>query len=402
VITIGADKLYIFNLSYRQADNFVLVVRGKLSKFLDTLVQRKEQYLTLNQQIQRVVRRIDREISGPLLEFSEQFFYGHREILCVYGESDPRAILKGSMEHGWSALGPGRGIPKLPFGRYPHFAWNSIQISEYGPYPKNVRAIGAPFLYLHRLVLDKLENAKDFNISNANRTLFFPMHGTEDSTPQYDQQIEEFRKLYDPTNSTVCLFWTEFSNPRVVNAYVNAGFAVTCAGFSGVSDRNGLGVSSRYHAGSTIGGRHLFLLNILSLLNSFGNVVLGGLTTAGLYAAHLGKAPKLLPNSLSVKVEFSHLHALAPLSEMDRVYPNYKYIADRVSTSVDQLDFSSDEFKRFAGQQLGLQDMINQASMSTLFDGAKLLIASSIPTNQLKNAIENFESHSVSVFGRRI
>lgn len=76
--------------------------------------------------VQRVLERIDRSLSGPLVEFSEQFLYGHREILISHAQLGNKAMVKGSVEHGW-ALDSGKGIPKSTGALTHKFNYNDIE-----------------------------------------------------------------------------------------------------------------------------------------------------------------------------------------------------------------------------------------------------------------------------------
>ena len=105
-------------------------------------------------QTQRVLKKIDRTLSGPLSEFSEQFLYGHREIICSYANLGDKAMIKGSVEHGW-AMDSGLGIPRIPFGRYLHLSWSRVRVERSRVTHPKTKAIGAPFIYAH----SKLESS---------------------------------------------------------------------------------------------------------------------------------------------------------------------------------------------------------------------------------------------------
>jgi len=317
--------------------------------------------------------------------------YGHREILCAYAETNPKYILKGSIEHGWSALGPGHGIPKFNGRRYPHYAWNSKQMAEYGPYESNVVAIGAPFTYLLKMVSDRLSNSQSRNESHSKRILFYSSHGTEVGNPLVDQQIELYSKFFNPARTTVSLYWTEFLNPRIRSMYLSKGFQITCAGFSGTSEKSGLGISNLMNAGSTIGGRHLFLINTLLLINSHSEIVMSGMGTAALYAGLLGKKVHLLPQPLGIVYEWSNRDSISPVTEVQRAKPYYEYIAANIGGEVDSLDFTGQKFQEFANDQLGTADMKSKMEIRNIFKSGNLEIGNSLPVDQLNKALEEFE-----------
>ena len=111
--------------------------------------------------------------SQLLDRFSVQFAYGHREILLNYAAIDQSAILTGILQHGMThnleildAI-----TPRLLNGRRsPFWVFNmndEKNLRENGN--KNVKAIGAPWIYLESSPLPETVKSKD-------KALIFPTH----------------------------------------------------------------------------------------------------------------------------------------------------------------------------------------------------------------------------------
>ncbi len=318
--------------------------------------------------IQRVLKRADRSLSGPIVEFSEQFLYGHREILINFADLNAKSMIKGSVEHGW-ALDSGRGIRKITGGRYLYLSWSQARISRSEITDKTTVAIGAPFIYAHKEVEVPLQNFQDKYGSQESRILFFPVHGNEFNQQNPESQIGLFRERYDPKEASVCLYWVEFINPTIYNLYKQAGFRVFCAGFSGQMEHTGLGYSARKLAGSPIGGRPKFILNIIAMMASHSRIVFGGLGTATFYAGFMRKNIELFPDYLTTTYldmdsEYGSSFE-ANLLEMRYV----KYVADFMGCPFDQIDYNSNRFGLLADLELGVDDMLSKEQLKKLLSG---------------------------------
>jgi len=336
----------------------------------------------------RAVKRLDRELSGPASNFSEQFLYGHREILIDYAGLDARLAIKGSIEHGWSPFGPSVGIPRFMGGRYLHLAWSSKVMKRIGiPFPQSVVAVGAPFLYLCERVVSHLQKS---TLRQRRKFLFLPPHGTEDDSPVVEKLIDEYSKKFDPRESTVQLFWTEFLKPQVRNAYLEVGFEVTTAGFSGVTANEGLGVAVRERAMSTIGGRNLFLLNVLRNLATHSIVVAGSFGTSTLYAGYLNKEVHLLTGWNSYQTVYHDDRDLLLGHRDISDEPFNRFVESQVvPRCFSQGGTSNDNLTTLAKEELGFDDMHSKSSLAKLLNRNSFYIQAKTPVEELKAQIES-------------
>lgn len=348
-------------------------------------------------QSRRILKKVDRTLSGPLVEFSEQFLYGHREALCVYAGLPPKSIIKGSLEHGWTSFPPGHGIPKFTGGRYLHLTWSSSRQSKTENHRKNVKSIGAPFLYAHALVKEQLELSASVNSNYSNRTIFFPGHGTEANTPDMLGQIKAVSNRVNPRDVTVCLFWTEFVDPGIRGLFKQHGFAITNIGYSGMSELAGIGMSSRVHAGSTMGARHLYLLNLITLLNAHKSVIVGDVGTAAFYSAYMKKDLQLLPEWLDLPMEFTWLDEKV----LNRLDPGesqqVKYIETAMGSDYGKIEFSSEAFRNFARVELGVNDFRAPEALQAVLHNHTLEAGNPISVHEFSENVKSFSKKRIAV-----
>jgi hypothetical protein len=339
--------------------------------------------------IQRGLKRIDRALSGPIVEFSEQFLYGHREILVSYAGLDARSMIKGSIEHGW-ALDSGRGIKKLNGGRYLYLSWSSARVARSGISESTTVAIGAPFIYAHSLVADHIDRFKKSQTSDGEGVLFFPVHGNEYSQQNPQSQIALFKEKYDPSLSTVCLYWVEYINPSIYNLYKKAGFTIVCAGFSGQMEHTGLGYSARRLAGSPIGGRPNFILQTIAMMTTHKKIVFGGLGTAVFYAAYLGKEIDLLHKYLTstfLDMDSEHGTSFEAHPQESRYV---SFVADFMGCQFSEIDYSSERFLSLANQELGKDDMLTRKDLNGLLSQYNVKTANPQSLGVFESSIEQF------------
>ena len=316
--------------------------------------------------IQRVLKRIDRDLSGPIVGFSEQFLYGHREILIDYAGLEPNCMIKGSIEHGW-ALDSGRGIRKLTGGRYLYLSWSAARIARSGVNEATTLAIGAPFIYAYDKVQAQIEAFCQENALENSKVLFFPVHGNEFSQQNPESQIALFKEKYDPKSATACLYWVEYINPVVYNLYKQAGFEIVCSGFSGQMEHTGLGYSARRLAGSPIGGRPNFILNTIAMLATHSKIVFGGLGTGLFYAAYMRKDVEMLHKYLATTFldmdsEFGTSFEAHPLEAR-----YVKFVADYMGCKFEDIDYNSERFQVLADQELGKTNMRRAGELKEIF-----------------------------------
>ena len=339
--------------------------------------------------IQRVLKRLDRSLSGPIVEFSEQFLYGHREILVSYSGLDAKALIKGSVEHGW-ALDSGRGIKKLLGGRFLYLSWSSARVARSAISEDTTVAIGAPFIYAHSLVANQIDAFKESNVKEENRILFFPVHGNEFSQQNPQSQIALFREKYNPKKATVCLYWVEYINPIIYDLYKEAGFKIVCAGFSGQMEHTGLGYSARRLAGSPIGGSPNFILQTIAMMTTHDKIVFGGLGSALFYASYLNKDIDMLHKYLTTTFldmdsEFGTSFEANPL-EVRYV----EFVAKYMGCDFSEVDYCSDKFRTLARLELGENDMMSQSDLNTLLSKYVDYSANPQSLGVFNEAVENF------------
>ncbi len=317
--------------------------------------------------IQRVLKRVDRSLSGPIVEFSEQFLYGHREILIDYAGLGPKSMIKGSVEHGW-ALDSGRGIRKLTGGRYLYLSWSNARVSRSNVDEETTVAIGAPFIYAHKRVEKQIAEFIDESPDDISKILFFPVHGNEFSQQNPVSQIALFKERYDPRTATVCLYWVEYINPILYDLYKREGFQIVCAGFSGQMEHTGLGYSARRLAGSPIGGRPNFILNTIAMLATHSKIVFGGLGSALFYAGYMRKDIELLDKYLATT--FLDMDSETGTSfEAHPLEVRYvQYVANFMECKFDQIDYNSVRFRELVDLELGKSDMQTQDQLKKLLE----------------------------------
>lgn len=325
----------------------------------------------------KTVKRLDRSLSGQANNFSEQFMYGHREILIAYSGVEANWAIKGSIAHGWSPLDPNFGVPKLFGKRFIHLAWSSRDLHRFNyKYASNVVPIGAPFLYLCKL-FDELKVAK---LSTSRDFLFIPAHGSELSSPKVESLIANYQTMYDPNKTTVQLYWTEFLEKRIRDAYLSKGFDVVTAGFSGLSSREGLGISTRERAMSTIGGRHLFLLRVLINLHSHSEVIFSHFGTSTLYAGYLKKRIHLLNSDKN----FTY----TVLNNDTKIISGHDAENDFVQREIFVKYFNNDgvaqpNFEEFCAMELGFNDLLTSSDLAKLISTNYFLLKSDSPVTEL-------------------
>lgn len=339
--------------------------------------------------IQRVLKRIDRDLSGPIVEFSEQFLYGHREILISYAGLDAKTMITGSIEHGW-ALDSGRGIKRLRGGRYLYLSWSSARVARSGITDSTTIAIGAPFIYAHSLVSEQIESFKKSETSKGNGVLFFPVHGNEYSQQNPESQIALFKEKYNPNGSTVCLYWVEYINPTIYNLYKAAGFKIVCAGFSGQMEHTGLGYSARRLAGSPIGGRPNFILQTIAMMTTHEKIVFGGLGTAVFYATYLGKEVDLLHKYLtSTFLDMDSEHGTSFEAHPQEIR-YVSFVADYMGCKFSDIDYSSDRFLSLANQELGKENMLSRNELKKLLSQNSVMAANPQSLGVFESSVEQF------------
>jgi hypothetical protein len=315
--------------------------------------------------------------------FGEQFRYGHREVLVLYSGVSPFLAIRGSIEHGWSPFGPSVGVPKWGKGRYLNLAWSSSAMEGMN-LPKSVVPIGAPFLYLLELIGSRQDPGFE---PNKRQYLYYPPHGSEEASPLIEKQLNSIEQLVNPNEVTVQLYWTEYLNKKVRQSYEERGFTVDTAGFCGMSSTEGLGVSSRQRAMSDIGGRHLFLLNVLLNLFSHKHVFAGHFSTSTLYAGFLNKPITLLGDW------YSHdtTHEFDKNPEVARAiafHDYYRHLIEEVVPKHFINGQATGSFYGYCKRELGWENLKSKEELATLLYSNSLEISNKFTVIDLEREIK--------------
>ena len=172
--------------------------------------------------------------------FVEQFNYGHREILLQFTGLDFSSQLIGNLQHGifapWSDVD--YRTPTYLWGRKTKFWVFSKYLEVAGKKKgfKNVVAIGAPWSYIPRKLIELNHGKKD----NSGKILIMPMHSQGDTinqstVTQKNKRAKLFREASGSSEATVCLHYFDYLDIETTRAFKDYGFEVTCLGLGAIS-----------------------------------------------------------------------------------------------------------------------------------------------------------------------
>ena len=154
---------------------------------------------------------------------SDNNWYGHRKILSQYIGVKNKPCFS-TIQHGYltkTYLQKHRSVPKIKL--IPYLCWNLEVKNKYSKLGfKNVSIIGAPFVYLSKII--SLRKRR-----KGNKVLFFPPHNTIDDKIHNlasKDILEKLKKIYKNKKITVCLYYSDFKNKKLVNFYRSKGFRV--------------------------------------------------------------------------------------------------------------------------------------------------------------------------------
>jgi hypothetical protein len=154
---------------------------------------------------------------------SDNNWYGHRKIFAEYiGVKNKPSF--STIQHGFlnkTTLQKIKNIPKIKF--IPYLCWDLEIKNKYKSLGfNNVFITGAPFVYLSKIM--KLEEKK-----KSKNVLFFPPHNTIDDVIhnlKNQDLYEKLLKIYKKKDITVCLYYSDFRNKKLVNFYKKKGLRV--------------------------------------------------------------------------------------------------------------------------------------------------------------------------------
>lgn len=253
--------------------------------------------ITTVEKIQQASRRL---FSSDLEYFFEQFLYGNREILVNYIRSEipdfsSASYLKAGLSHGWAPDEQLWRLRNRNLSRAPRFVWN--QRNEL-PHIRNsgAIAIGSSWIYLLKtLGINPGVRVENTNSNKSRPNLLMLTHNIVISEKSLELQAEFYKKIVDPTKTTVCLFWLDFCKPEVYLAYKSLGFEVVCAGYP-----------AKFELGYQIyKGRPQFLANILRILSTHQSLITDECTTSTFYAASLGLEIQVIADPIALEFQSS-------------------------------------------------------------------------------------------------
>jgi hypothetical protein len=212
--------------------------------------------------------------------FKVQFAYGQREILTDYMGLDRSTLLLGILQHGFScqddpadAITPRLGnFKRSPLWVYSENRASALRIQGF----KNVKAIGAPWLYLPPIsgIPDTQKRRESF--------IVFPIHtslSVNVSPSDFDikSKIKYWKSLAGESPLTICLYWSDFlewSWRRIAEA---EGVQVTV-----------VGLGETFPVWSEHSTRIDFLMNLRNLLQQHSHAIFETFTSGMIYAISAG------------------------------------------------------------------------------------------------------------------
>ena len=267
-------------------------------------------------------------------------WYSHKKIFSDYCEVKEKPCFA-SIQHGWY---PFISNPKKPFIRSaPYLCWNRRTFNELNENNiKNVIIIGSPFIYLTKLLENKINN------NYPQGTIFFPAH----TVPKTDKPIKAPKRLKNilsdidvetekkinhellinyiekisPKPFTVCLSYTDYVKENI-EIYQNRGWKVISLG-----SRN----------------NPEMLFNFYREVIKYENVISSELGSAVFYALYLKKKVKVMfeinGNNINGNKNNSYIKMI--------FYKNFPKLFD---------DFlSGEDGYKLACEELGSQNIFNK------------------------------------------
>ncbi len=221
--------------------------------------------------------------------FKVQFAYGQREILLDYMGLDRSTLLMGILQHGFSYQDDEADCitPRLKsFRRSPLWVYSEkreLSLKEKGF--KNVKAIGAPWLYLPpSTTFSRMQPKKD-------RFIVFPIHtslSVDVSPSDYEirKKIQYWKSVAAGSPLTICLYWSDYLEWRWRWIAEDEGISVTV-----------VGVGELDTVWSPHSTRIDFLTNLKSLLGEYSHAIFETFTSGIVYAISAGLSVGYFPQT---------------------------------------------------------------------------------------------------------
>ncbi|YAL82537.1 hypothetical protein ACMYYO_11460 [Dermacoccaceae bacterium W4C1] len=159
-------------------------------------------------------------------------FYGHAHVMARYcGLSDVPRIW-GYLQHGWNTYdGFAVGTQFAP--GYPRFVWSeAVARRGWSLGLRDYRVVASPWAYLLKLNDVGPDSPDD---EGREGTIVYPFHGWEQQNiiGSHDAYVRELKEMEGDVPITVCLYWNEYQDPAVREAYESAGLRVISHGYRG-------------------------------------------------------------------------------------------------------------------------------------------------------------------------
>lgn len=160
--------------------------------------------------------------------FPDNNWYGNKEILFKYCNIKKSFPIYGTLQHGWFPFYDNDTIKEGNFlKRVPYFCW-SKKFKNFFEKKINIKDIGSPFLYLHKMQNKYIKNAKG--------TIFFPAHSSPEDLQiiNHSKIIKLIKKEY-PAPYYVSLYFSDYKR-KIIKLYKNNNFKIYCFGQRGNID----------------------------------------------------------------------------------------------------------------------------------------------------------------------
>ena len=296
--------------------------------------------------------------------FREQFRFGHREILLDYLGLSYDNLIIGFLQHGFHGgpLAPWQTQPKSLTDFYPVFVWNSATESEarrLGYF--HVSAIGAPWLYLLKQTgVTLLNHGDEISESKFKRDfLVVPNHGSGHfhATSKYAELPKSYREQIGKADASVLLYYTEFCDSKIREAWEDAGFKIYCSGMAWGAENRTLWTYN--------GGRPNFLFHTLKTLSVHSNVICQYPTTLAHYSTSLG-----IPTKISRLEETPRALGIVSEGKGVKRLRDYEEIADEFAFSTLGEEFATLNFNteksNLAMNSLGVESIKSQEQLRAI------------------------------------
>ena len=292
----------------------------------------------------------------PIELFSDQFSYGHREILLKYSNMSPGLFLLGKLQHG--VWGPGEPInfhcPRIRGRRAPFWVFSKAdELSARSEGNSHVKAIGAPWLYLMSGVNPKR------HVTQNPKYLIMPAHSTvnyvnSSSASEKHSRAQAFRQILGDVDATVCLHFNDFLDPDTRNAFIDTGYRITC-----------VGVGANSTPFSPAANRVGFLLSLMRLMSEHTHLVNEGFSSSLMFAITMEMQIGLFPNTRE-KVRFGRQGSY---SEVDSTRAKFdiqmEYLEQYMSKSIDGFYFD-DSYLQISSRYLGAESLLTKLELNHL------------------------------------